>query len=138
MQGCDPTAHMQSMAMMGHMYNMLMTLIGHTMAIESRLEDNPYQGHRSIEGGQKRARSDLGDEGRPRARRHIGDADPNDIDVVKGDFKSLGGSIPNCKYQKIIKSLANLWPKDSNYCNHPAHAKFHTKTCKISVLCCFT
>ena len=81
--------------MMGHIYNMLMTLIAHSMAREARLTDDSYQGHQGADGGRKRTRIDGGDEeGRPRARPRIGDGGSDDIGIVKGDFKSLGGSIP--------------------------------------------
>ena len=106
--------------MMGHIYNMLMTLTAHSMAREARLTDDSSQGHQGADGGRKRTRIDGGDEeGRPRARPRIGDGGSDDIASSKATLRALEVVFQNeIQYNITINSYANPLPEDIKYCNY--------------------
>lgn len=90
-QGGDSLAHMQTMAMLGHMYNMMANMNANMMKMQLQSAGGLHEGSKRISVGEKRQQRDALDERRPRTHRRIMDGRSDDIGIAKEDFKDLNG-----------------------------------------------
>ena len=86
---------MQTMAMLGHMYNMMATITSHFKERETQQASEIYHSSQRATGGQKRSREDTSNEERPQIRRRTEDTHLDGIGIAKGDFKDLRGKSQN-------------------------------------------